>query len=82
MSIDKKAHFTAPLESRAKRAAFIYSPLLQKSQWVNHYLFHISDVLPTLLSAANISLSRGEFRTLKFSLINKFDSVLRRVPGA
>lgn len=44
----------APVESNIRRSAFIYSPLLSLQQRVSNQLFHVSDILPTLIEAAGL----------------------------
>lgn len=44
----------SPLENNVRRTAFIYSPLLKLQQRVSNQMFHIIDLLPTLVKAANL----------------------------
>ncbi|XP_070498356.1 uncharacterized protein [Chironomus tepperi] len=44
----------SPIESNIRRIAFIYSDLLSIKQSVSNELFHISDILPTLVNAAHL----------------------------
>lgn len=43
-----------PIESNIRQSAFIYSPLLILQQRVSNQLFHISDILPTLIEAVGL----------------------------
>ncbi|XP_063698188.1 arylsulfatase B-like [Culicoides brevitarsis] len=48
-----------PWEAGVRVPAMIWSPLLQTKAKINNNLFHISDWLPTLLTAANISYNQS-----------------------
>ncbi|XP_052871938.1 arylsulfatase B-like [Anopheles cruzii] len=50
----------SPWEGAVRTAALIWSPLIQQAQRVSKQWFHISDWLPTLASAAGISLPHDE----------------------
>lgn len=45
---------SSPIESNIRRSAFIYSPLLSLQQRVSNQLFHVSDILPTLVNATSL----------------------------
>lgn len=45
---------SSPIESNIRRSAFIYSPLLSLQQRVSNQLFHVSDILPTLINATSL----------------------------
>lgn len=45
----------SPWDGASRSVAAIWSPLLNQQQHVSHQLIHITDWLPTLLSAANIT---------------------------
>lgn len=58
--------------------AFIWSPLLKQKPYVSHELFHVSDWVPTLLSAIrthepNVSLMYG---------ISQWESLSKRTPSS
>lgn len=44
----------SPIESNIRRSAFIYAPMLLLQQKVSNQLFHVSDILPTLVEAAGL----------------------------
>uniref|UniRef100_A0A336LJN2 CSON003706 protein n=1 Tax=Culicoides sonorensis TaxID=179676 RepID=A0A336LJN2_CULSO len=69
----------SPWEGGTRTPAVIYSPLIQKSRRVSYDLFHITDWLPTLLSAAGISIDRLSKR--KIDGINQWPSLTYGVPG-
>jgi hypothetical protein len=43
-----------PIESNIRRSAFIYSPMLSMQKRVSNQLFHVSDILPTIVEAAGL----------------------------
>ncbi|XP_052895151.1 arylsulfatase B-like isoform X1 [Anopheles moucheti] len=51
----------SPWEGAVRTAALIWSPLLQDTQRVSNQWFHISDWLPTLASAAGITMGNSTF---------------------
>lgn len=44
----------SPLEISVRRTAFVYSPLLKIQQRVSNQMFHIIDLLPTLVNASSL----------------------------
>lgn len=59
--------------------AVIYSPLIRKPRRISNDLFHITDWLPTLLSAAGISLTKATKD--KLDGIDQWSSLTYGVPG-
>ncbi|XP_053671296.1 arylsulfatase B-like isoform X1 [Anopheles nili] len=51
----------SPWEGAVRTAALIWSPLLKDTQRVSNQWFHISDWLPTLASAAGITVGNSSF---------------------
>lgn len=45
---------SSPVESIIRQSALIYSPMLSLQQRVSNQLFHVSDILPTLVEAAHL----------------------------
>lgn len=45
---------SSPLESNIRRIAFIYSPQLSLKQSISNQLFHVIDILPTLVNATHL----------------------------
>lgn len=62
-------------EGGIRGAAFVWSPLFNKTQRVSNRLFHITDWLPTLLSAAG-----GNFNLDSIDGIDQFQSLSKNSP--
>jgi hypothetical protein len=45
---------SSPIESNIRRTAFIYSPLLSLKHSISNQLFHVIDILPTLVNATRL----------------------------
>jgi hypothetical protein len=60
LSIDE-AKQSEPLESIIRRIGFIFSSILKRRQFVSNGLFHVSDVLPTIITGSKIKLSKNEW---------------------